>query len=349
MILEQQGYAWDRARCPGAVQADLDPDKIRRFIGRARTARNVRLDPSAPLSTVLETLELLVDGSPNYAAILLFGRDPQRFLDQAEVRCARFRGDSPADPFVSMRVIGGDLMSQIDEAEAFLLGAMDRAAWVTDQQYRREEQWEYPPDAVREAVINALCHRDYQSSGNVQIRLFDTALEVWSPGRLPAGITIPMLKGPHISRPRNRLIARLLFMVSYIERWGSGITRMIERCREEGSADPGFSETGEEFVVRFVPSMVNQVLRHPDLLNERQRRVIEYLRHHGTIGSGAYARELGVTDRTARTDLAQLVTHGVVVTEGKGKTTVYRLREPFRKLPDLSGSPGPLNDPDGGA
>ena len=124
----------------------------------------------------------------------MFGKAPQRFFSQSEVRCARFKGEKAVKPFVDMTVFNADIINQVDKALNFTLEHIPKAVWLVPEKPERQERYLYPPDAVREAIINAICHWDYESVSNVQIRVFDDRVEVWNPGSLPPGWTVEKLK-----------------------------------------------------------------------------------------------------------------------------------------------------------
>ncbi len=198
--------------------------------------------------------------------------------------------------------------------------------------------------ALREAVINAVCHRDYTTSGNVQIRIFDSRVQIWSPGELPDGVTVDLLRVEHASRPRNKTIARLLFLAGYIEQWGSGTLSMIAACKRDGLADPQFKETGSDFVVTFRRSTLNTLLEDPELLNERQRGVIEYLKSHQPISTEMYGDVYGCTTRTARRDLSTLAEMGIIIVKREGRLRKYLLNPSFRSLRTIADNCGQNRD-----
>ena len=122
LIMEQHGYAWDRDICAGASLHDIDPDLVKSYLTRALQVRHIDLDPDTPVETALESLELLKEGKLTNAAILLFGKNPQKFIDQAEIRCAKFRGDDVTQPYSNMKAIRGAIVAQIDQTEQFIRG-----------------------------------------------------------------------------------------------------------------------------------------------------------------------------------------------------------------------------------
>jgi len=338
LIMEQQGYVWDRDICAGATLDDIDPALVKSYLTRALQVRHIDLDPDTPIEIALESLDLLKEGKLTNAAILLFGRNPQKFIDTAMIRCAKFRGDDVTQPYANMKVIRGAIVAQIDQTEQFIRDNIAKAAWIPKEKFEREESWEYPPDAFREAVINAVCHRDYQSSGSVQVSIFTNSLEIMNPGLLPSTLTIESLKRRHSSKPRNRLIAETLFKIKYIEKFGSGTTKMIRVCRDLGVPEPEFHEQDEDFMVTFRRSSVNVLLDQPDLLNERQKLAIEFLKTHESITTLEYIRVANCHERTARKDLADLVRLNVVVKQGLGKLTRYTIHPGFRHFPADAGS-----------
>ena len=338
IILEQRQTRWDEEICEDATLKDIDEEAVRKFLEKAKHERNYDIDTKIGLKDALKKFGLIKNGRLTNAAILFFGKEPQKFFPQAEVRCAKFKGDDVTKPFISMRVIGGRVQEQIEEAEKFVLSNIQKAAWIEPGKIERIEKWEYPPEAIREAIVNAICHRDYRSSGNVQIRIFDTRIEIWNPGRLPEGITIESLKKQHISKPRNRNIAKLLFLIKYIEQWGSGTNKMVEACLREGLPEPEFKEMGNDFCVILTRSRIHELLENSELLNERQKQAIEYLKTKKTITSTEYKEIFKCSERTARMDLKKLVDLGIVKKVGKSKNIRYVLNEAFRQFPAISGN-----------
>lgn len=251
-----------------------------------------------------------------HAAVLLFGQEPQRFALQSEVRCARFKGKESL-VFIDMKVLRGNVIEQIDEAEKFVMNHISLAAEIRG--LLREERWEYPLSAIREAITNAICHRDYFSTANVHISIYDDRIEVWNPGGLPPELTVEDLKRRHRSIPRNPLIANALYFIKYIERWGSGTERMIQDTLAHGLPEPELKETtgGFEVVFRKAEAFLES-------LNDRQKKAWDYLREKETITSSLYAELCACSIRTAVRDLEDMLTKGLLKREGSGKKTFYR-------------------------
>ncbi|MBM3241859.1 hypothetical protein FJZ31_36780 [Candidatus Poribacteria bacterium] len=186
---------WDEKICERANLEDVDEEKVKWFPEKARYERRLEINPNTSVREALERLELTRNGRVTNAALLLFGKNPQRFFLQAETRCGRFKGTKPLKPFIDMKVFGGSIIDQVDVAVDFVLRHISMAAWVSEGKVEREEKWEYPPDAIREAIVNAICHREYEQGSNVQVRIFDDRIEIWGCGLLPEPLTVEALNG----------------------------------------------------------------------------------------------------------------------------------------------------------
>jgi len=314
--------SWDAGPVFDATIADLMEENIRQFLRQARRERNMMIEAEAPINEVLEKLELLYQKNLSRAAVLLFGKRPQKFLLSAEIRCARFKGTQPLH-FIDMKVIEGNIIDQVPAAMEFIQRHISMAAEIVPTQLERLERWEYPLDALREAIINAARHRDYQDRGHIQIRIFDDRLEVWSPGLLPPEITLADLNRPHNSRPRNHRIARAFFLIGYIEHWGTGTLRMNELCKKDKLPEPEYAENSGCFVVTFRKTKLTPNYLKSLQLNERQNHALEYIYQARKITNQEYARLVGVSRRTATRDLTALVEKSVLRQIGKGSGSYF--------------------------
>lgn len=322
---------FDEEFCDATLE-DIDEEKVRWFLRKARAERNFDVDPETPVKEVLQRLKLIKNEKITNSAVLLFCKDPQKFFLQAEVRCAKFKGTEPVKPFIDMRVIGGTVFEQIDSAEKFVLNNIHKYAWIEPGKIERQEKWEYPPDAVREAITNAVCHRDYYSTSNVQVRIFDDRIEVWNSGKLPEGWTVETLKQKHESKPKNPLIAKCFFLVKYIEQWGTGTNDMINLCLKEGLPEPEFEDTGTSIIVTIRKSKLTPELLENLGLNERQKNAIEYVKKKGSITNKEYQKINNVSKQTATRDLVSLFKKNIFLKYGvTGKGTYYVLAERAHK------------------
>jgi predicted HTH transcriptional regulator len=164
------------------------------------------------------------------------------------VKCAHFHGTEVAKPIPSYQVYKGTVFELVDQAVDFVLSKINLAVGTRERSTQVPVAYEIPPEVVREAIVNAVAHRDYTSNGSVQVMLFADRLEVWNPGNLPPPLTLEKLREPHGSVPGNPLLAEPLYLAKYIERMGTGTGDMIRRCREAGLPEPVFS-VSDGFVV----------------------------------------------------------------------------------------------------
>ena len=277
-------------------------------------------------------LKLLKDKKLTNACVLLFSKEP-KFL-QSEVKCIRFSGNDPVKPYIDFQTLEGNIFDLIDKSEDFVLRNIKKAIWLIPGQVQREEKYEYPPDAIREAITNAIVHRDYESPSKVQIRIFNNRIEIWSPGLLPNGITIEDLKREHRSVPRNPLLFKQLFLVGYVEDVGGGTLDMIRQCKEWNIPEPEFKYIGGAFVVIFrLPPSLEELEKLG--LNERQIKAINYVVEKGFITNKEYQNLNNTTKRTATRDLTDLVERGIFAVVGKGKRGLkYKLL--LRNVPKMS-------------
>lgn len=323
LLLKRKKLEFDELICEEGTIEDINADKIQWFLKKAIVERKLDIEPQTMPKEVLQRLKLIKGRKLTNAAILLFGKEPQKFFLQAETRCARFKGLNVTEPFIDMKVIEGDLFSQVDEAEKFVLRNISKAAWIEPAKIERQEKWEYPPDAIREAVTNAICHRDYESSASVQIRIFDDRIEIWNPGQLPESLTPEDLKKKHESKPRNKLVARCFFLAKFIEEWGTGTNKIVEWCLRQGLPEPLFEEKAGSFVVTLRKYHLTEEVRKG--LNEREKVIISRLEKDGKITSGEVQKMFNVSRDTANRYLKKLLSLKLIEKHGEGKSTYYVL------------------------
>jgi len=239
---------FDAAPCAKADMNDLDPGKMSRFIRTARRARQFPLTEDVYPEELLEHLNLLDGDWPTNAAVLLFGKSPQRFLISSEVRCANFHGTEVGKPIPSYQVYKGTVFDLVDQAVDFVLSKINRSIGTRAESVQAPTTYEIPKEVVSEAVVNAVAHRDYTDNASVQVMLFADRLEIRNPGRLPPPLTLEKLRTAHSSVPANPLLAESLYLAEYIERMGTGTLDMIRRCVDAGLPEPEFAVT-DGFVV----------------------------------------------------------------------------------------------------
>jgi predicted HTH transcriptional regulator len=336
--LEEQGLLrtvpFDAAVCAGATLQDLSAKKLRWFLARARQERRYALAENTPMKKALEHLNLLAGAQPSHAAILLFGENPQRFLPTAEVKCLHFHGTEIRKPIPSYQVYKGTVFEMVDAAVDFVMSKLDR--WVGTREHGPAVPVKFglPKQAVAEAIVNAVAHRDYDSKASVQVMLFNDRLEVWNPGELPPSLTFDQLRLPHPSIPHNPLICDPLFLAHYNERAGTGTLDMIALCREADLPEPEFRQDAGQFVMTLWRDWLTESLMREFALSDRQMKAVRFVKTNARINNAEFQDILGVAKRTAHRDLTELVRKGILARVGTtGKGTYYVLAKRAIKGP----------------
>jgi ATP-dependent DNA helicase RecG len=273
------------------------------------------------------------DWVPTYAALLLFGKTPQRWLPNATILAARFPGISFSDEFLKQDITG-TLPQQLRQAEHFLrdnLRDVVRVVGLTHQ-----ETPEYPYDAVRELLVNAVAHRDYNLQGdNVHLYIFSDRLEVHSPGELPGPVNLKNLLKARFSR--NAVIVQVLSDLGFVERLGYGLNRVVTVMRQCGLRTPFFEEVAGTFRVTlygepFPAQQLPDLSRYRDLdLSPRQKLALDYLATNHRITNRTYQEICpDVHPETLRRDFADLVKRKVLIKMGSKRSTYYILKSPVK-------------------
>lgn len=323
-LLERSGRTWDGLPS-GWTLDDDDPNALEHFARLARP-KLPHLDSKNPQQT-LQNLDLLSDGGLKNAAVLLFGKRPQRLFPQAQVRIGLFHGTEILDSHDYKGTLWEQLEGAMERFRQVLKVRFDvRVEDASLEGLRRKEVWEYPLEALREALINALIHRDYTIPADIQIKLHENRLEIWNAGELPPPLKPEDLRRPHRSVLRNPLLAQAFYFAGLIERWGTGTTRIIELCRRQGLPEPEFQNQQGGFLVTFAKDPYSPERLRAMGLNERQIKIVALLRDRQSVSIGEIHRFYpDVTMKTIQRDLAALVDKGLLNAEGEKKGRRYVL------------------------
>lgn len=212
-------------------------------------------------------------------------------------------------------MIDGDLFEQVEKTMTFIKKNIGLKFVMTGKP-RRTEVWEYPLDALREALINAICHRDYTQSSDISVRIYDNKLIIWSPGDLPIGITVDDLLRLHNSILRNRLIAQVFYDVGLIEKWGSGIKKIIDTCLQFGLPIPILEER-QGF--RMIFKKEEDLGKDLGKLADNQRKIIIEIRKNKNITQRELSAKVGINDKNIRNNIAKLKQKGLLERIGPDK------------------------------
>jgi ATP-dependent DNA helicase RecG len=323
MHFQSTGMSWDKLPAMDASIGDIDLEKVKRYIESAKDAKRREIGSGEKFLQVLEKLELIKDGKATWAATLLFHKYPQHFLSQAVIHCGKFKERTIV---IDDRMIEGTVIEQIEEAMDFIRKNVN-VRFVMTGKPAREEVWDYPLEALREAVINAICHRDYTIPSNTEVRIYDNELIVWNPGGLPLGLTLEDLYRLHPSVLRNKGIGGIFYDMGLIEQWGSGIDKMRKACQKAGIPEPKFEEH-QGFRVIFRKDIYTEEYLQKIGLNERQIKAVMYVKAKGKITNQEFQKLLNVSKRTVTNDLEDLVKRQLFEKVGtRGRGTFYKLKK----------------------
>lgn len=322
-LLKKSGKTWDDVIEARATLDDIDTVAIEAFKKAAsKSKRMLFVAEENDTKIILYNLLLLENNQLKRSAVLLFGKNPCRFFINAFVKIGRF-GKSD-DELIFQEVIESNIFELADKT----LEILDRKFFISPISYEglhRIEHWEYPYKAVREAIINAIAHRDYFGSP-IQISIYDNKMIVWNEGKLPEGLTIEDLKRKHSSRPNNPVIAGVLFKGGLIEAWGRGTINIINECQKANLPEPMFqSEFGGISVTLFKDKYTEKHLLSIGL-NQRQIKAVLYTKENEHITNSIYQEICETSERTASRDLENLTEQKIFEKYGEKKGTKYKLK-----------------------
>jgi ATP-dependent DNA helicase RecG len=249
----------------GATFNDLDLRRLKDYFGRVRKQDDIPADDDlAGWQTLLLNTELMAEDGLTLSAVLLFGRNPNRFLPQAGIDAAAFPGTEKDYAAIERGKLRGPLTPLMNEqAELVEAGLVEQAfdfvrrntgtTATLEDGVRRKERAAYPPEAIREVMVNALIHRDYLlAATDIELSIYSDRIEVISPGRLPNGITTTRMR-VGCRAARNQLLKDIMRDYGYLEHMGLGVPRKIVKCmHEHNGTDPVLLEEDERFTVRLL-------------------------------------------------------------------------------------------------
>lgn len=312
-IVKHRILSFDESLSKATVE-DIDENKLRQFLKKRSPSIEFNEEN---IKEYLLNLELAIQ-DPEFhiinAALLFFAKEPSKFLPQNEVKLVRFKGTKPIN-IIDSRIINLNILENQNEAESFIKKNTRTAFKI--EKLEREEIPEYPNAVTREALVNALVHRDYFSRDAIQINIFDNRIEFINPGTLPNGISLQILGS--LSVRRNPITYRLMRELKLIEGFATGIPRMREAMKEVGLPEPVFEELGSFFRV----TLYNQKPLDINEINERQKRALAYLEKNLSITSKTYMEMNAVSQPIAVSDLNELSTLGLIKRVGKTRGSYY--------------------------
>ncbi len=342
-VLEKMGRSWDDTPTFGATMDDIDRKAVDYFLRCSIAAgRMDEEERNASTEDVLNNLGLVTSsGELKNAAVLLFGRHVRKFFPAAEFKIGRFHTDE--SDLITQDVIDGNIM-QMASRVVETLRAKYLISPIHYKGLQRIESLEIPEKALRELVYNAIAHKDYTGPA-IQMRIYDTSVELWNYGLLPKELTPADLMRKHSSYPRNRNIASVFYKAGFIESWGRGYKKIYEEFERAGLSQPTIEETGGGVMATIRRQTMEEIIAsrnrqetgnnvgdmsennvgdaHGIKITERQRTIISIISSNPSVTAKQMSVTLSVTPRTIERDLAVMQKAGVVRHEGKDNAGVW--------------------------
>jgi len=322
-MLQRKGKRWDGVPVPNVSVNDLKKDAFDFFRKRAFKAQRIEEDVLTDSNELLiDNLQLIETKYLKRAAILLFHANPDKFVTGAYIKIGYFETD---DDLKFQDEVHGNLFEQVEKTMDLLFTKYIKSS-ISYEGINRVEKYEYPKDAIREALLNAVSHKDYSGGVPIQISMYSDKLIFWNEGQLPEDWTIENLSIKHPSKPYNPDIANALFRSGYIESWGRGTLKMINECIRFGIPKPKYFYDMSGFWVEFRKDIFDLEYFKSLGLNDRQIQAMKYLKENGKITNSEYQTNYSVARNTATRDLTELVEKGLIKSsESKGAGSFYEL------------------------
>lgn len=337
-------FAWERQVASGVDVSQLDEKLIRGVIRLGvESGRIPDAALFAPVTEVLDKWRLMSADKPIHSAAILFSKNLHDY-PQLCLRMARFRG-TDKNEFIDNQRVEGNFFELLDAGMSFFRKHLNMSGVIRG--WKREESLEVPAPALRETLINALCHRQWEYSNlTIGIAIYDDRIEIENPGMFPPSITPENIKQPHNSYPYNPIIAHVLYQTSYLESWGSGAKRIMDACMAHDVPEPEWRDQGGFVVVTFRRQTVTSQQNNGDRVNgtvngtddiselsERQKKIYQYIKDgtvNGTVNGTVKCNAQGLSDyldiplRTIKRDLYYLRDRGLIHFEGSDKTGQWK-------------------------
>ena len=320
-LMKKSGRTWDSIVEERAGFNEIDNDFVEIFKKYA-VDRIPSIIKETNSTILLRKLNLMVNGNLKRAAVLLFGNDPQKFFLHSVVRIGKFLTDTEIQ---TTDIVKGNLFEQLESALE-ILRTKYLLSEIKYEGIHRRDILEYPYEALREAIINALIHRDYSGTSQIQIRVYPDKLMIMNEGKLPPEVPVEKLKTSHLSIPRNTLLAEIFYYSGFIELWGHGTIKIVDNCIEQGLPEPDFKEENGVMTVTFYKDKWNEESVKKLGLNDRQIKAVDYIKENKIINLSTYKDLIkNVSEKTLYRDLQDLVAKNILKEIGEKKGRKYEL------------------------
>ncbi len=318
---------WDEQICEEATLDDIDEEKVKWYMSRRKDVRGNSKPSGMPINNLLCNIGAVkkIDGDfkPTNAGVLFFAEKPQRFIHQSRLRAARFSGRKVTRDFTDRNDYEGAVWEIVEGIERFFRNNIKTFGFRTELDFKRIDKNEYPIIALRECVINALIHRDYNKPADTRVMIFDDRIEIINPGSFPEGVSPKNPK--HV--PVNPVLSQLMYDVGLVEKYGTGIYMIREKCEEHGMPEPEYEIDPIETKVIFKSPgkavLLSELEEHTEI-NQRMREGLKYALREGSISNKEYRKINEVSHDTANNELTKLFELDLLDRVGEGRATRYK-------------------------
>lgn len=332
MTKDQSNASWEKIFVDEISDVKmLDHDEIKRTIRQGIEASRIpETAINDNIEQALHRLNLYKDNKFINATLVLFSKEPLPEYSQCLIQLARFRGLNKNSDFIDNQQVYGNAFKILTAANNFIMQHLPVTGIFREYQLTREDKPFLPVLAIREALINAICHRDYRK-GSIMLSIFDDRMEIWNYGGLPPQLKVSDLKRVHHSLRRNELISDVFYKRGFIEKWGIGTNKMVQLCREHNIPEPKFEEDSGGLLVKFkFKEAISRQFSKDfiEQLNPRQEEILKILKANKSLNANDIFSKLKFSSslRTVKADLSLLKKRGLIEQQGKGRNTFWKIK-----------------------
>ena len=333
-LMRKRGVTWDNQPLPAFTMKDIDGETVEHF--KQWATRKGRIDKSVleePKEMLLEKLHLKNDSYLTNAAMLLFGKNPERWQLGSYIKIGYFETDAD---LLYQDEIHGSILEQIDKTVELLYLKYMKAK-ITYEGMQRIERYFVPEEALREALLNAICHKQYQSGIPIQISVYEDKLYIANCGCLPENWTLENLMKKHASSPYNPNIAHVFYLAGFIESWGRGIEKICSACENDGVPQPEYTINPGDIMIKFtapedrvVGSAVKKVTekvteRVTEKVTEKERELLGLLLEDPGYTMLQLAEKMKISRKTVAARLKRLKEKGIIERVGSDRKGYWKI------------------------
>ena len=327
-LLRKRGATWDNLPLPAFSLADVDDGIVERF--KQWAFKKGRIDKSVldePKDVLMQKLHLTSGDYLTNAAMLLFSKDPEKWQLGAYVKIGFFETDAD---LLYQDEVRGSILEQVDRlVELIYLKYMK--AKITYEGVRRRERYFVPEEALREALLNALCHKQYQSGTPIQISVYDDRLYIANCGNLPENWTLTNLMSKHASVPYNPNIANVFYLAGFIESWGRGVEKICAACEREGTPAPEYTINPGDIMIKFT-APADRIIRSKaektsDRATDQEQIILTLLREDPGYTVKQLSEKSGVSNKSVAARLKSLKEKGLIERVGSDRKGYWKIND----------------------